>query len=246
MHLAALDLFSPEDAPPETPQPQAPRPVAPAGGIEGDKELMRIFEKTYGQVKPRSFQPPPKPRSTSENPRKVHYPPAPTGPECLLVDGYNIIFAWDELKALAREDLDAARQALMDILSNYQGFRQNRIILIFDAYKVPQGTGSVIPYHGITVVYTKEAETADSYIEKASYQLSGENYRVRVATSDAAEQFVILGHGALRMSAQELRASVEQAQGEIAAILRKNNIALPRGNVKDAFDRAKKPPKNQT
>ena len=104
---------------------------------------------------------------------------------------------------------------------------------------MPQGTGSVTRYHNIHVVYTKEAETADSYIEKASYQLAKEkNSRVRVATSDGPVQFIILGHGALRLSAQDLRAEVEQVQGEIAAILKRNNLSLPRGPVREAFERA--------
>ena len=152
-----------------------------------------------------------------------------------------MIFAWEELKALAQEDLSAARKTLADILSNYQGFRKNRVILVFDAYKVPQGTGSVSKYHNIHVVYTKEAETADSYIEKASYRLQKEgNNRVCVATSDGPVQFIILGHGALRLSAQDLRAEVEQAQGEIAAILKKTNMRLPNSPVKDAFERAER------
>ena len=218
-----------------------PRRPAVSGSLEEDKELKAIFEKTYGSVKPRSFEPPPKPRRTelAAGPRSV--PPAPGGPEYLLVDGYNMIFAWEELKALAQEDLSAARKTLADILSNYQGFRKNRVILVFDAYKVPQGTGSVSKYHNIHVVYTKEAETADSYIEKASYRLQKEgNNRVCVATSDGPVQFIILGHGALRLSAQDLRAEVEQAQGEIAAILKKTNMRLPNSPVKDAFERAER------
>ena len=209
-----------------------------SGSLEEDKELKAIFERTYGAIQPRAFQPPPKPRRTAlgEGKRPLAAPPA--GPEYLLVDGYNIVFAWEDLKAVARENLDAARKTLMDVLSNYQGFRKNRVILVFDAYKVPQGTGSVTKYHNIHVVYTKEAETADSYIEKASYQLSREKNRVRVATSDAAEQFIILGHGALRVSAQELREEVERTQGEIAAILKRNNMRLPQSPVRAAFERA--------
>ncbi len=118
----------------------------------------------------------------------------PAVQDYLLVDGYNIIFAWDELKELARENIEAARAA-PDILCNYQGFRQCRVILVFDAYKVRGGRGEVQQYGGICIVYTKEAETADMYIEKATYQLAG-RHRVRVATSDGAEQLIILGHGA--------------------------------------------------
>lgn len=155
------------------------------------------------------------------------------------MDGYNMIFAWDELNALAKLDLSSARTALADILCNYQGFRQNRIILVFDAYKVPGGAGSVAKYHNIHIVYTKEAETADAYIEKASYQLTKEHRRVLVASADFAEQLIILGHGALRMSAQELRLEVEQANGEIRDILERQAL-LPKGSggMREAFRRA--------
>ncbi len=238
MHLSISLTEKPAPAEPEKP---APRRAAISGSLEEDRELKAIFEKTYGAVKPRAFEPPPKPRRTSLSDAPRTIPPAPSGPEYLLVDGYNMIFAWEELKALAREDLSAARKTLADILSNYQGFRKNRVILVFDAYKVPQGTGSVSKYHNIHVVYTKEAETADSYIEKASYRLQKEgNNRVCVATSDGPVQFIILGHGALRLSAQDLRAEVEQAQGEIAAILKKTNMRLPNSPVKDAFERAER------
>ncbi len=236
MHLPLME--SGRSGGKEEPPAPVPRRAAVSGSLEEDKELKAIFERTYGAIQPRAFQPPPKPRRTAlgEGKRPLAAPPA--GPEYLLVDGYNIVFAWEDLKAVARENLDAARKTLMDVLSNYQGFRKNRVILVFDAYKVPQGTGSVTKYHNIHVVYTKEAETADSYIEKASYQLSREKNRVRVATSDAAEQFIILGHGALRVSAQELREEVERTQGEIAAILKRNNMRLPQSPVRAAFERA--------
>ena len=219
--------------------PQKGPSALPSGGLEQDKELLDIFQRTYGAVKPRSFDAAPKPRRTALSDAPVALRETAQGPEYLLVDGYNILFAWPELKALAQENLDAARKALMDLLSNYQGFRKNRVILVFDAYKVPQGAGSVVKYHNIHVVYTKEAETADSYIEKASYQLSKEKNRVRVATSDAAEQFIILGHGALRVSAQELREELSQTRGEIDAILRRNNLKLPDAQVRSAFERAR-------
>ena len=242
-HLPLLDLSGPPKEPISPPAPTPARRTTVSGSIEEDKELRSIFEKTYGAIKPRAFQPPPKPRRTelklSPKTQQALRESAPKGPEYLLVDGYNMIFAWEELQAMARENLEGARKALMDLLSNYQGYRKNRVILVFDAYKVPQGAGSVTKYHNIHVVYTKEAETADSYIEKASYQLSRDkSNRVRVATSDAAEQFIILGHGALRMSAQELRGEVEQVNGEIAALLKKNNMPLPRGTVKAAFRKA--------
>ncbi|MDE7297386.1 MAG: NYN domain-containing protein [Lachnospiraceae bacterium] len=129
-------------------------------------------------------------------------------PEYLLVDGYNVIFAWEELAELARENLDSARQRLMDILCNYQGFVQCRLILVFDAYRVRGGRGEVQQYHNIHVVYTREAETADMYIEKVSHEL-GRKYRVTVATSDALEQLIVIGQGAVRISSRELKEEVE-------------------------------------
>ena len=214
-----------------------------AGTIEQDKELQAIFERTYGPMKRRAFIPPKDPRR-----------PAPTaeaeqekrtireqfsGPEYLLVDGYNIIFAWDELKAIARDNLDAARKQLCDLLSNYRGFRKCEVIAVFDAYKVKGGQGSVEKYHDIHVVYTKEAETADAYIERATYEI-GRRHRVRVATSDGPEQLIILGHGALRLSASAFRQEVEQVEGQIADILAANNRRQKTGNVRSALERAQR------
>ena len=135
-------------------------------------------------------------------------------PEYLLVDGYNIIFAWDELNALSKENLDAARHRLMDILCNYQGFKKCVLILVFDAYRVPGSPGSIEQYHNIHVVYTKEAETADMFIERVTHEI-GKNRRVRVATSDGMEQVIILGHGALRVSARMFHEEVQDVEKEI-------------------------------
>ena len=146
-----------------------------------------------------------------------------------------------ELKAIARDNLDAARQKLMDLMSNYQGYKKCQVILVFDAYKVPRGTGEISKYHNIYVVYTKEAETADAYIEKTTYELSRKKYRVRVATSDYAEQMIILGHGALRLSATTFHAEVEQATGQINALLQRQNNRLSRSRpVAAAMERARK------
>ncbi len=134
--------------------------------------------------------------------------------EYLLVDGYNIIFAWEGLKELAKSDLKSARDKLMDVLCNYQGYKKCTLILVFDAYKVEGGPGSVMKYHNIHVVYTKEAETADQYIEKTVRRI-GRNHHVTVATSDALEQVIILGHGAARMSALGLKEEVELALLEL-------------------------------
>ena len=227
-------------------QEAAPTPAVPrrgavySGSLEADEELMAIFERTYGPIQRRDLRPQPKPRKRDELPeRQTILSPQELGPEYLLVDGYNIIFAWDELKAISRDNLDAARQRLMDILSNYQGYRRCEIILVFDAYKVPRGVGEVSRYHNIYVVYTKEAETADAYIEKATYALSRKKHRVRVATSDNAEQLIILGHGALRVPAAAFHAEVEQAAGQIAALLAQQNRSAPSKPIQAAMERAR-------
>jgi predicted RNA-binding protein with PIN domain len=156
--------------------------------------------------------------------------PAPKLPEYLLVDGYNIIFAWDELKLLAEESLQAARQSLADILSNYRGYRDCEVILVFDAYKVKGNPGSVEHYKNIHIVYTKEAETADAYIEKASYQMR-KQYRVRVATSDGMEQLIILGHGAQRVPAKIFYTEVMRTRTEIAEIVDKYRLRAQKGST---------------
>ena len=227
-------------APEEAKEPETRRSAAYAGTIEQDKELQAIFERTYGAVKRRDFLPPKAPRrpvsSEAAPSRAIRRPD--NRPEYLLVDGYNIIFAWEELKAVARESLDAARAALCDLLCNYQGCRGCQVIAVFDAYKVRGGQGSVEKYHSIHVVYTKEAETADAYIERATYEL-GKRYRVRVATSDGPEQLIILGHGALRVSASAFREEVEQVQGRIARILADNN-RRSHGALRAAMEQAEK------
>ena len=228
-----------EEPPEEESAPVRPRTSSYAGSLEQDKELQAIFERTYGKVERSAFRPQPRPARTSLDDKKYSIRAQDRGPEYLLVDGYNIVFAWDELKAAARENLDAARQMLMDILSNYQGFKKNVVILVFDAYKVPRSVQDVTRYHNIYVVYTKEAETADAYIERATYEI-GRHHRVRVATSDGAEQLIILGHGALRLSASTFRAEVEQVTGQIAAILRANNRAAPSKAVAAALEKAKR------
>ena len=134
--------------------------------------------------------------------------------EILIVDGYNIIFAWDELKKLSETSLELARVRLADILCNYQGYKKNEIILVFDAYKVKENSGKIIHYHNIDIIYTKEQQTADAFIEAISYQTAGK-YQVRVATSDGMEQIVILTNGAARMTARELYKDVEETKKEI-------------------------------
>ena len=186
--------------------------------VATDKELLQIFERTYGPVKRNTLQAlqtvkkPPQPKPYKGTPR-------PQGPEYLLVDGYNIIFAWEDLKTLARESLDLAREHLVNLLRNYQGFRQIPVILVFDAYKVKGNPGSIERMGDFALVYTKEAETADMYIEKVTHELS-KKHRVRVATSDGLEQVIILGHGAERISAEHFRQEVELTEKAIREYLK--------------------------
>ncbi len=184
--------------------------------LAADKELMQIFERTYGPIKRdgrRAFRRRPESAAHGAPAR-----PIPQGPEYLLVDGYNIIFAWDDLKSLAQDSLEAARSRLINILCNYQGYKRCELILVFDAYKVRGNPGSVEKLHNISVVYTKEAETADMYIEKVTNEI-GRNHRVRVATSDGLEQLIIIGHGALRVSAAEFKKEVESVERSIREYL---------------------------
>lgn len=189
--------------------------------LAADKELMAIFERTYGPIRrdPVQAMRTVKRRPAAESQaRRAPSRPQPEGPEHLLVDGYNVIFAWDELKALAADNLDAARQRLMDILCNYAGYRQCVPILVFDAYKVKGGEREVEQYHNLYVVYTKEAETADMYIEKATHEIA-RRYRTRVVTSDTTEQLIILGNGALRISSQAFENEVRAVEAEIREFL---------------------------
>ena len=223
--MAHVDSGLSLDAPPEPEAPTTPvwrSSSSPGLSLEQDKELLAIYERTYGKVERNSFRPQPKPARTSLDERKYNVQTQNKGPEYLLVDGYNIIFAWEELASLARTDFGAARLVLMDILANFQAFKKIELILVFDAYKVPNNPGSVEKYKGIHVVYTKEAETADAYIERVTYEI-GKKHRVRVATSDGLEQMVILGHGALRISARAFKLEVEQAEGQISELIAENN-----------------------
>lgn len=203
-----------------------------AGFQEGElqeKELREIFVRTYGPIRKKdgfdpsiSGKPGWKRRTAQRNAEPVggtfsgsgRGKTRKPGREYLLVDGYNIIFAWKDLKELAEKNMDAARDKLMDILSDYQGSRGGTLILVFDAYKVPGNRREVLKFHNIYVVYTKEAETADQYIEKTVHEI-GQKHSVTVATSDALEQVIILGAGAVRMSAAGLLEEVLQAREEI-------------------------------
>ncbi len=193
------------------------------GTIEEDKELEAIFERTFGKISRRLNSETrgkfgtEKSKKTQDKGYKKRKPYVPLK-EYLLVDGYNIIFSWEELNELSNVGLEAARYKLMDILCNYQGFKQCEVILVFDAYKVKGNPGQVIRYHNINVVYTKEAETADMYIEKVTHEI-GKKHNVTVATSDALEQLIVAGEGAKRMSAREFNEEIERISERIKEII---------------------------
>lgn len=178
-----------------------------------DKELEEIFEKTFGKVKRKKTSTPTIRRYDSQ-PKKYKGSGKSNLPECVLVDGYNIIFAWEELKNIAKTNIDGARDKLLDIMSNYQGYQGNTVIVVFDAYNVKRHSETIYKHDNIFVVYTKEAETADMYIAKTTHKMSSK-YRVTVATSDALEQLIIMGHGALRMSAANFKEEVDMVNRKI-------------------------------
>ena len=192
------------------------------GTLKEDKELEDIFIRTFGPIKRR--QNPAQSNlgyekrsdtvdNIQRNPR-IDDKRKEALQEYLLVDGYNIIFSWSELNELAEVNMDAARTRLMDILCNYQGFKQCIVILVFDAYKVKGGIGEIIDYHNIHVVFTKEAETADQYIEKTTHEIARKHH-VTVATSDALEQLIIMGQGAFRLSADGLKEEINRVREQM-------------------------------
>ena len=180
-----------------------------------DKELLAIFERTYGKIKRRQIH---EPVEYKPEEKKVHKKKKGPSKEIILVDGYNIIFAWETLAKIAKHSLIDARDSLVRMLSNYAGYRKIDIIVVFDAYLVRGGVGSCEKAGEVFVVYTKEKETADAYIEKTSVELA-KDYFVRVATSDATEQMIILGAGAYRVSAREFEREILQIEDEIATFL---------------------------
>lgn len=203
------------------------RKIADEGSVEEEKELQAIFEKTYGPINKRTYgetagalgvenmakkkgivdaKKADTPQRYKKKPKKFD--------EYLLVDGYNVIFSWKELNELSKSNLASARGRLMDILCNYQGYMGINVILVFDAYKVKGNHGSVEKYHNINVVYTKEAETADMYIEKVTHEIV-KKHKVTVATSDGMEQMIVIGEGAIRMSAREFELEIKRVEKEI-------------------------------
>ena len=183
----------------------------PSWNAKEEKELEEIFIRTYGKIERKTGN---TLKTISADDGRKKQKKEEVIEEYLLVDGYNIIFAWDDLKELAKENIEAARNKLMDILCNYQGFKKCAVILVFDAYKVEGYAMEIQKYHNIHVVYTKEAETADQYIEKVVHQI-GRKYHVTVATSDGVEQVVTLGQGGKLISAREFREEVEIVRRQI-------------------------------
>ncbi|MCI8670340.1 MAG: GTP-binding protein [Lachnospiraceae bacterium] len=185
-----------------------------SSSIVSDDELKAIFERTYGPVKQRETN---RPKRVVFQPKETEYKGKSDKKnieEYLLVDGYNVIYAWEDLRELAEVNMDAARDRLLDIMCNYQGYRQCNLIVVFDAYKVRGFQGEATRYHNIEVVFTKEAETADQYIEKLAHNF-GRKYRVTVATSDGLEQIIIMGQGCSLLSSRELKLEVERLNQQI-------------------------------
>lgn len=185
-----------------------------APSVIDEEELKEIFERTYGPMKRERYSNTSRTVSAETYKEKYHIKKKEDVEEYLLVDGYNVIFAWEDLKELSKVNIEGARGKLMDILCNYQGYKKNTLILVFDGYKVPGNPGEVTKYHNIYVVYTKEAETADQYIEKTVQQIA-KKHRVTVATSDALEQMIIIGQGAHRISARDLLDEIKMTNQHI-------------------------------
>lgn len=198
-------------------KPVVSAPTAPRPATASDLELERIMEREFGPIRRPQYQPP---RVTARPLESVPAASAPDRKEYLFVDGYNILFAWDELKTLAREDLEAARQKLMDILSNYAGYKNRDVVLVFDGYRVKGSRGSRALYHNLLVVYTKENETCDMYIEALIHAV-GKHDRVWVATSDSLIQLSVFRSGVLRLSARELRDEVRAVSREMETFMKK-------------------------
>jgi predicted RNA-binding protein with PIN domain len=203
---------------------EAARKTRSSGGYANEQELQEIFTRTFGEVKRRTgagdtnlgYEKSKSYASKLRRPDASDYPrkPVPVQEEYLIVDGYNVIFAWDDLKGIAASNLDGARDRLNDILCNYQGFRQCHLIVVYDAYKRKGGAGHELDYHNIHVVYTREGQTADMYIEELVRKL-GKKVKVTVATSDGLEQLTVSSGGALRMSSGELLLEIKAAEQTI-------------------------------
>ena len=217
MHIKPDGEESSDDV--EDDVPVRARAIRYRGTAEEDKELERIFEATYGKGGGKKYSERAENRATEPKP-KPKGKPRPMGDEYVIIDGYNVIFAWGELKPTDKSDFALAREVLIRTVCSYAAFKKVRAIIVFDAHMVKDGKGSVEKYGDTTVVYTKEAQTADAYIERATYEIAPTN-RVRVVTSDLAEQYIILGNGALRVSANEFRRELGAAALEMNEIIDK-------------------------
>ncbi|MBR4893217.1 MAG: TetM/TetW/TetO/TetS family tetracycline resistance ribosomal protection protein [Clostridia bacterium] len=194
-----------------------------------DEELLKIFENTYGKVKVKLPHDAMYTKKDAVTVKDVKLKEKKYEKEYLLIDGYNIIFAWDDLKKVAKDSLESARTLLTDRLVTYKTFKNIEIIVVFDAYKVKGNPGEKEKINGINIVYTKEAQTADSYIEKTAHELS-KNYKVSVATSDALEQMIIFGSGALRMSARTLREDIEIVEERVRKLIDDYNLDVKKSD----------------
>ena len=199
--------------------PVRARAIKYGGTVEEDKELMRIFEATYGKIKQRRVAERQENKAPETKVKKRATPPRNLA-EHVIIDGYNTIFAWEELKRASTSDFSLARDMLTRIMCDYTAFRKAHATIVFDAYKRRGGEGSEEQCGNVKIVYTKESETADSYIEKLSKELV-KDYTVRVVTSDLEEQNVILGNGALRVSPREFRLEIENTTSEINEVIEK-------------------------
>ncbi len=211
-----MHVSSGEDAPTEEEifEAKARKVKSYSGTDAEDKELMRIFEATYGKIKPRKAAE--RKENTASSPEKSPKPKKlkPRGEEIILIDGYNLIFAWDDLRKSAERDFALARDVLIRLMCSFSAFKKCKIIIVFDAYRRKGGEGSAEQYGNVTVVYTKESETADSYIEKTAHELAPDHF-LRVVTSDMQEQYIILGVGGFRVSTAEFKQEVEAVSLEI-------------------------------
>ncbi|MGX8693105.1 MAG: NYN domain-containing protein, partial [Clostridia bacterium] len=208
---------------------EKPAAVSPPRSLNIDeRELEAIMEREFGPIRRPQYQA----AVRNEAPKEIE---APAKKEYLIVDGYNVIFAWPELKALAKERLDLAREKLMDTLSNYCGYTKAELVLVFDAYRTPSHPGAHSDWHNIHVVYTDDGETADAYIERLANEI-GKNYAVRVVTSDSLIRLSALRSGVLRTSSGEFGAEVDWVLQQIKEVLRRTNLGAHTTKLKDVKD----------
>ncbi len=216
MHIKSEGDATPDDE--GVSLPVRARAVSYRGTVEEDRELERIFEATYGKPRRKSYSERAENKAKDEPKRRPK--PIKRGDEYVILDGYNVIYAWDDLRPSERIDFSLSREILIRLMCSYSAFKRCRVIIVFDAHRVKDGKGSTEKYGDLTVVYTKEAETADTYIERATYQIAPTNH-VRVVTSDLEEQYIILGNGALRVSANEFKLEMASVALEMDEMLEK-------------------------